>query len=124
MQKSLDRAGRKSTDVDLVFASANGTDLDVAETNALKSVFPSALPVFSPKRLTAECDGASGLVNVALAALALRANEPALSEAAVALCPNPLADHNWAPEAVNAALATSATFGAAFGSVVLERRSS
>jgi len=124
LQTSLDRAGRSAADVDLVLASANGTDLDEAETNALKRVFPTPLPVFSPKRLTAECDAASGLVNVALAALALRSTDPALSDTTVALCPNPLADHNWAPQSVDAAVATSATFGAAFGSVVLERRTS
>lgn len=57
--------------VDLVVGSANGGRDDVAEAMALTKVLPTAL-VTAPAAVTGDCGSASGAVNLAVAAMALR----------------------------------------------------
>lgn len=71
MQKALDDAGLKTSDIDYVNLHGTGTlHNDAMEARAMDAIFPN-VPCSSTKPLTGHCLGASGIVELALCWLTL-----------------------------------------------------
>lgn len=124
VRAALDAAGTTPAEIDYCAAWASGHVHDVMEARMLSSIFPSSLMVSSVKGQTGECEAASGMANVALAALAIATGfvpytvglDDPMPEAAVDhVVKEPRHTH------VDRALALAVGFGGAYGAVVLER---
>jgi 3-oxoacyl-[acyl-carrier-protein] synthase II len=104
-------------------AAAGVPSLDMAELAALDETFGSALAVTAPKASTGEGFGASGVVNVLVAALAMR--DGVLMPTANLVTPAPSAVQLLMGEAQHRAveycIANAASPGATYGCVVLGR---
>jgi 3-oxoacyl-[acyl-carrier-protein] synthase II len=73
MRRALADAGVEPSDIGYVNAHGTSTKLgDIAESMAIRSVFPASPPVSSNKAVTGHMLGASGAVETAVTALALR----------------------------------------------------
>ncbi|MGN9836976.1 beta-ketoacyl synthase N-terminal-like domain-containing protein [Nonomuraea sp. H19] len=72
VERSLATAvGRGSREPDLAVGIADGRPQDAAEAEALAACLPGAM-VTAPAALTGDCQAASGVMNIAVAALAVR----------------------------------------------------
>ena len=75
MRLALEDAGLAAADVDVVYASANGTALDVVEADALSNVFGDAVPLVTSIKGALGESGASGAASCAAALLCGAAGE-------------------------------------------------
>jgi 3-oxoacyl-(acyl-carrier-protein) synthase len=128
IRAALQEAGRRTEEVDAVFASANGWPaVDDEEAAALRAVFPTGVPVTALKSRWGEPGGAGAALNLAAALAAFadgqipatlpcRERTPCRSPAAgLDLVTDPR------PADLHVVLLTSVDFGGGCVSVVVER---
>jgi 3-oxoacyl-[acyl-carrier-protein] synthase II len=124
IRMALARAAMPAEDIDMVSGSATGTDFDLAETAAFRLALSAGTRIVTPKSVTAEGGAASGLLNVALPIIASRAGSilmPRFEVAGTTTGEAVPAAGAWAPVGRPRRLvATSVSFGASFGAVVIE----
>jgi 3-oxoacyl-[acyl-carrier-protein] synthase II len=77
--RALEKAGVRSDDIDYAVGCAGGYRADDLEAAALASSVGDDVAVSAPKALTGDCAAASGAVNLAVAALAVRRGAPAMA---------------------------------------------
>lgn len=121
---ALDAAGATPADIGYCAGWASGHANDLMEARMLSSVFPSSLLVSSIKGQTGECEAASGMANVALAALAIGDGFVPYTVGLDDPMPEAVVDHvvkEPRQVRVDRSLALAAAFGGAYGAVVLER---
>ncbi|MDQ0273782.1 beta-ketoacyl-[acyl-carrier-protein] synthase family protein [Cytobacillus purgationiresistens] len=77
IKKAIDKSGRTTEDVKLIFSSANGIPhMDLSEKSAIDKVFSNqTVPIRSIKSMLGELSGANGLFQMAAAAGALKRNK-------------------------------------------------
>lgn len=128
MRNALLSAGMNHSDVDYI--NAHGTSTlagDVAETNAIKSVFKDAaksIPVSSSKSMIGHLLGASGAVEAIIAVLTLR--DQVITPTINLETPGEGCDLDYVPQtsreqSVNVVLSNSFGFGGTNGSLIFSR---
>lgn len=117
IDNALTAGGVEPGDVDHVVGWASGNSQDDVEVEAMRQVLAPDVAVAAPKALTGNCMAASGLVNVAVAALSIAEGEPAQPSRALAELVEP-ADVA-ARRSVRAAAALDADLGSNYAAALL-----